>query len=113
MNRVSFEGIGAVVATFSTLDGVKPGMVVKVSGSGEVGPTAAGERFFGVALNSRGGCAAVQMSGLAVVPASGAVVAGWSKLSADGAGGVKTDANGTEFLVVAFDSGAGTAVVQL
>ena len=46
-DRVSFEGIGEVMATFYAGEGVKGGQVVKLGGDGEVAPCAAGERFFG------------------------------------------------------------------
>ena len=54
-DRVSFEGIGEVMATFYAGEGVKGGQVVKLGGDGEVAPCAAGERFFGVAVRGAGG----------------------------------------------------------
>lgn len=113
MQKISFEGIGSVVATFTAGEGVKVGAVVKISGSGAVSACVAGDRFCGAALALRDGCAAVQVGGLATLAASGAVALGWVKLSADGAGGVKPDTGGGEFLVVATDTGAGTAVVRI
>ena len=42
-NKVSFEGIGEVVATFYAGEGVKAGQVVKIGGDSSVAPCAAGE----------------------------------------------------------------------
>ena len=44
-DRVSFEGIGEVMATFYAGEGVKGGQVVKLGGDGEAIPCGAGERF--------------------------------------------------------------------
>ena len=63
MSKISFEGIGAVVATFAAADGVKGGQVVKVSANGTVGPCSAGDKFCGVALEPRAGAAGVQVAG--------------------------------------------------
>ena len=111
MTKVSFEGIGAVVATFACGPEVLDGQVVKLSGNAAVEACTAGERFCGVALSTRDGYAGVQVEGLATVSVTGTVGPGWSKLSADGNGGVKADTAGTEFLVVAADET--TAVVRL
>ena len=37
MSKVSFEDIGAVIATFAAQDSVKPGQVVKIAANGQVG----------------------------------------------------------------------------
>lgn len=114
MAKVSFEGIGEVVATFKAKSGLAKGQVVKVTGAGEVGACAAGERFCGAALSVDGGLAAVQVKGFAALPCTGVLSAGWSKLSANGSGGVKADpANGIEYLVVGSDMMAGTVTVLL
>ena len=42
MNKVSFEEIGAVAATFFAQKEVKAGQVVKMTGNGQVGPCSAG-----------------------------------------------------------------------
>ena len=57
--------------------------------------------------------AAVQVGGFAEVKATGEIGLGWVKLSADGNGGIKKDTAGREYLVVNYDSAAGTAVVYL
>ena len=105
--KVSFEGIGAVTATFYAGDGVEAGQVVKLSGDAAVDGCAAGERFCGVAGTPREGCAPVQVAGLARVSCEdGTVTAGYMSLTADGKGGVKKAAGsdkGQEYLVVAVD----------
>ena len=53
MNKVSFEEIGAVAATFFAQKEVKAGQVVKMTGNGQVGPCSAGDKFCGVALSNR------------------------------------------------------------
>lgn len=112
MKKISFEGIGEVAATFECGDGALDGQVVKITGDGTVGACGAGERFCGVALHTGDGRASVQLSGLATVRISGEVDAGWVKLSADGAGGVKKDESaGDEFLVVS--AGSAGAVIRL
>ena len=64
MNKVSFEEIGAVAATFFAQKEVKAGQVVKMTGNGQVGPCSAGDKFCGVALDPmRTGAPAVQVKG--------------------------------------------------
>lgn len=115
MKKISFEDIGAVVATFRTKEDVGSGQVVKVTGDGEVGPCGAGERFCGVALTGGGEYAGVQVGGFVTVKADSTVTTGWVKLAADGSGGVKkADAgDGWEYLVVETNSAALTAVLCL
>lgn len=116
MKQVSFEEIGAVVATFQAQEGVKAGQVVKITGNGQVGPCGAGESFCGVALSCEDGYAGVQVSGFAAVAVSGAAALGWTELTADGAGGVKTAAQGdagSKVLVVEMDQAGERAVVCL
>ena len=96
--RVSFEGIGEVMATFYAGEGVKGGQVVKLGGDGEVIPCGAGERFCGLAVSGSDGYAGVQ-------------VAGFVTLTADGNGGVKKAGagdQGQEYLVVSVDDGYAT-----
>lgn len=107
-NKISFEGIGEVVATFACGEGVSAGQVVKVTEDGTVGACSASEKFCGVALSAENGYAAVQLGGLVKVPTSGgSITAGWCKLSADGSGGVKKDDSaGVEYLVVRVETDA-------
>ena len=108
MKTISFDDIGAVTATFTVKEGLKGGQV-----AGEAGPCDDGDAFCGVALEGRGGFAAVQVKGFVQVSAAGEVGLGWTKLSADGAGGVKADESGREYLVVDSDSTGKTAVLLL
>ena len=62
-SKISFEGIGEVVATFACGAGVAAGQVVKVTADGTVGTCSAGEKFCGVALSAEDGYAAVQLGG--------------------------------------------------
>ena len=71
-SKISFEGIGEVVATFACGEGVIAGQVVKVTEDGTVGPCTDGEKFCGVALSAENGYAAVQLGGLVKVAAIGA-----------------------------------------
>ncbi len=114
MAKISFEGIGEMVATFVAKNGLESGQVCKVTQAGETGPCSAGERFCGGAVHVKEGLAAVQVGGFLTATYSGAMTAGWVKLAADGSGGVKTDAaNGVEYLVVDVDTAGKIAVVLL
>ena len=109
MSKVSFEGIGEVRATFYAQENTKAGQVVKLNGDSEVGPCAAGERFFGVAASVQDGYAGVKVHGFTEVDCADSTVAvGYVKLTADGKGGVKkvgsSDA-GEEYLVTAKSAG--------
>ncbi|MEG0440985.1 MAG: hypothetical protein RR544_01605 [Oscillospiraceae bacterium] len=115
--KVSFEGIGEVAVTCFAGETVAKGDVVKMTGNGTVGACAAGDAFCGVALGgAERGTAAVQMGGCCAVSYSGtAPTVGWTKISADGAKGVKADATatGTAYLVLSVDTAAKTAVIRL
>lgn len=111
MSKVSFEGIGAVVATFLTEEGVTGGQVVKVAENGKVASCADGDTFCGVAMEPRKGAAAVQVKGFVTVPATGSLALGWTEVAANGAGGVKASAGGRSVLVVSVEEG--TAVLCL
>ena len=115
MSKISFDGIGEVVATFTCGADVKAGQVVKASGNGAVDKCGDGDRFCGVALTAEEGYAAVEVAGLVKVAAAEGVAVGWNKLLADGTGGVKKDsaspATGGDYLVISVDSGS--AVVRL
>jgi len=113
MNRVSFEGIGAVVATFFAEGSVAPGKVVKVKHNGVVAPCGSGDNICGLALSNENGCAGVQVRGFATVSFSAPLSLGRVTLSADGTGGVMESVAGSEFLVVAVDSADQSAVILL
>ena len=111
MSNVSFDGIGAVVATFAADEGVKGGQVVKLTGNGQVGPCSDNDKFCGVALEPRAGIAGVQVKGFMTVTGSGLSV-GAATLAADSAGGVKTAAEGVSATVISVNED-GTAVICL
>lgn len=111
MSNLSFDGIGAVVATFAADEGVKGGQVVKMTGNGQVGPCSDNDKFCGVALEPRAGIAGVQVKGFMTVTGSGLSV-GVATLAADSAGGVKSAAEGVSATVVSVNED-GTAVICL
>lgn len=114
MSKVSFDDIGAVVATFAAKDDVKPGQVVKITANGEVGACSANDAFAGLALSTRGGFAGVQVRGFFTVSTTGTVSLGRVSLAADGSGGVQAaSTGGAPALVVSVDSAAKTAVICL
>lgn len=113
--KVSYEGIGEIVATFQVGAGVKAGQVVKMDASGRVAACNAGDRFCGVALAPVQGYGAVQVGGFVSAAYSGSAPAvGFVRLAADGQGGVAVNEDsGGEVLVAAVDEAAGTAVIRL
>ena len=114
MSKVSFEGIGEMVATFYAGEGVNAGEVVKINDDSTVGACAEGDRFCGVAVNVKDGYAGVQVKGFAKVKcADSNVTVGYAQLGADGDGGVKkVVSGGDEYLVVA-DDGDGNVTIAL
>lgn len=112
---ISFEGIGAVVATFAAEDDVTNGALVTMASSNTVEDCDAGDDFCGVAMTPVEGFCAVQIAGLATVSySSTAPTVGYASLVADGSGGVKVDAtNGRAYLVIAVDTTNATVTVRL
>ena len=108
MSKISFEDIGAVVATFAAEEGIGGGQVVKVTGEGTVGPCGDGDAFCGMAFQPRKGMAAVQVKGFLTVSTTGTLTLGWVNLAADGKGGVKKVSSGgvAALVVSASDTGA-------
>ena len=109
--KMSFEDIGAVVATCQAGEGVQGGDVVIMTDKAAVGPCADGGKFCGVALQPRCGMAGVQFKGFMKVKSEGALTVGWAKLVGDGKGGVRAAADGVEALVVS--AGENEAVICL
>ena len=100
---VSFGGVGSVAATFKTSGTVKAGNPVKITADGTVAACASGERFCGIATYAAGdGYAAVQLKGYVDAACTGDITVGYSRLVADGSGGVKADSGetGGECLVI-------------
>ena len=115
MSKLSCEGIGEMVVTLPAADGVAGGQVVTLGEDGQVAACASGQRPRGVALEPRGGCAAVQVGGFARVACSDSTVKpGFVTLCGDGKGGVKKAGQsdtGGEFLVAMADGT--TATIRL
>ena len=113
--KICYEGIGQWAATFEA-EGVSEGGAVKLGGNGKVTACAAGDSFCGVALclsHDGSGCT-VQLSGMAQLAYTGTAPAvGYAKLSANGSGGVKTDSNGREYLLVEVDTTEKTVTMVL
>jgi len=112
MSKISFEDIGAVVATCQVEEGVTGGQVVKLTDSAKVGPCADGEAFCGVAMEPRTGIAGVQFKGFMTVTCTGTLTPGPATLTADGTGGVKSADAGVAVQVISMGSD-GTAVICL
>ena len=103
----SYNGIGEVTATFAVQEAVSlpVGFLVKMSGSGEVGPCLNGDGFVGIVESCRAGCAAVQIGGCVQVYYTGSEPAvGYTKLVANGGGGVCVG-EGREYLVLSVHDG--------
>ena len=113
MSKFSFEEMGAVTVSFAADTGVKGGQVVKLTGSGRVGPCSAGDAFCGVALEPRAGMAAVQVKGFVPVKTADTLTVGWAALAGDGDGGVKKAETGGVTVLVADVKDDGTAVICL
>lgn len=113
--KVSFEGIGQWSATFACGDEVQQDQVVKVNGNGQVGKCADGDAFCGVvsAVGRDGAACSVVLGGMVTVSYTGSAPAlGWSELSADGNGGIKSG-GGRMMLVAAVDEAAKTVTFAL
>ena len=105
---VSFEGIEMAVVTFQEKD-VTAGVPVAMDSDGTVKDAGNGAALVGLALNVRGGGAAVLVTGSAPLPyPAPAPALGWARLAADGSGGVTAAESGREYLVVQVDSGSKT-----
>jgi len=113
MNKISFEDVGCLMATFFAQEGVEDGQVVKMTANATVGPCQAGEDFCGVAGMPRNGAVSVQVGGFVKVPVTLPVNVGRVGLAADGNGGVMASEEGTAVLVVDVDTVAKTAVICL
>ena len=102
----NFNGFNEKVLTFECDTEINAGTPVKLTANGKVGVCAAGDRFVGIALGSRGGYASVLVEGYVTLHYTGtAPTVNHTKLVADGNGGVKVDAaNGSEVVAVDVDT---------
>lgn len=99
--NVNFNGYGENVLTFIADNSVtNSGALVKISDNGTVAKCGMGDVFCGVCVNVRNGCAAVQLSGYALLPAAGTISVGYTKVAVNSAGRVVANENGREVLVV-------------
>ncbi len=109
--KVSFEGMGEMIASFinSTTAPADAGQPVKMSANGTVAKAASGDTFIGIATNASDDFAAVRLKGYTKLSYSAtAPTVGFATLVADGSGGVKTAATGTSALVLDIDTDAKT-----
>jgi len=116
--KVSFEGMGELVATFYNGDESAQiqGKPVAMSGSGEVEGCGEGERFMGIAVSATAEAAAVQLGGYVRCTYSGtAPSVGYVQLVADGSGGVAVDEDekGSILLVLDVDTAEKTVGFML
>lgn len=106
--KVSFEGIGEQVVSFAATGNVK-GNFVKMSGNGTVAACASADNFVGFCIETEGGFADVQTHGYIRCPYTGTAPAvGYSQLTADANGKVKSAQTGREYLVLTVDTTAKT-----
>lgn len=111
--RVSFEGIGRLLVTFLDLAACE-GQVCKINSEGLVDTCSTNERFCGVVHMVDQGTASVQLEGFVTVAYSGAApTLGYTKLVADGFGGVCMNTSGQTYLVVNVDPNYTTVTFKL
>lgn len=88
MKKISYDGIGAVVATFEVESSVASGTVVKMAQSCTVTSCEQGEVFTGVVFDCETPLAAIQVEGFVTLGCTGVIGLGYVSLVADGNGGV-------------------------
>lgn len=111
--RISYEGIGHMSVTFPN-DSAVENQVCNLNGNGKVCACTDGGSFIGKVESANASQAGVQVEGFVEVTYTGTAPAmGYTKLTANGAGGVKADTNGTAYWVVEVDTASQTAVLKL
>lgn len=96
-----FSGFNTKEITLHADENVKENSAVVFADDSTVKAAATGEIPCGICTKIRNGLASVVFAGHVTVPFSGTAPGlGYHKLSADGNGGIKTDANGKYCLVV-------------
>lgn len=99
--NVSLNGFREAMVTFEAAQELAAGTPVKLTASGTACPCSDGETFCGVAVNSRCGYAAVQLSGYVCLTYAGTAPAvGYQTLCAAAGGAVKTTGTGGRSLLV-------------
>lgn len=102
---IHFAGYGENAVTFLADKSVtKPGVPVKMTGSGTVGTCAPGDTFCGICLRVREGYATVQLAGFVNMPADKNIGTGYKKLSAAANGKIASVESGREYLVLQADN---------
>lgn len=110
---ISYEGIGHLSVTFPNNNAVE-NQVCTLNSNGKVSTCAAGGVFLGVAESVNDTYAGVQIGGFVKVGYTGTAPAmGYTKLSADGAGGIRADANGNAYWVAQVDTVNNIATIKL
>lgn len=94
MKKVSYDGIGAMVATFNVSESVLAGTVVKMEECCSVAPCGAGETFVGVVFDCESPLAAIQLEGFVTLSCEGVIGLGYVTLVGDGNGGVRASGDG-------------------
>ena len=114
--KVSYEGIGALYATFSC-GALTEGAPVRVSAAGTAAACGKGNEIAGVvkAVSRGKDACSVQLRGFVTLPYSGTAPSlGYNALVADGSGGGKvSDSSARQRLVVEVDAAAGQVTFLL
>lgn len=107
--KVSFEGLGELVATFINGGSAEKGKLVKLSANATVSAASDGEVFAGMCISANESFADVMLSGCVTCPYTGTAPAvGYAKLASAGNGAVKAASGGREYLVLKVDASAST-----
>ena len=98
------NGFDRQEVTFKANSTIRQGATAKLISASMVGLASVGSDFIGVCSLVRDDAASIVMRGYVQVAFTGtAPSVGFNKLTADGEGGVKVDANGRHFLVADVD----------
>lgn len=111
--KFSYEGIGALCATFAADGDIEKNAPVKLTDNGTVAACADGDGFIGIASACRGGVATVQLKGFVRLPYTGSAPSlGFQSLTASAAG-VKTGTGTEKVLVTNVDTAKMTVEFML
>ena len=110
---ISYEGIGHLSVTFPNHNATEH-QVCTVGNDGKVCACTEGGNFIGEVESVNATYAGVQVGGFVKLKYTGAAPAvGFTKLSANGTGGIKADAEGQGYWVVSVDTVNAMAIVKL
>lgn len=102
---IKFNGALSQTVTFKAAESITPNTPVSISANETVIGGRDSSLLAGICVNCRNGLAGVQLRGYAELPyTSSSPSVGAAKLACDGKGGVKTDPNGRECIVVKVDT---------